>query len=248
MEKHHKFSIWYVLLGIWIVLIIQHYLVSAFSVRTIPYSEFLSLLKDNKIKEVAISSDRIQGKMQTDGAGQNHEQMFKTVRVDPEISRLLDEYNVTFKGEIESTFLRDILSWVFPILLFIGVWYFFMKRMMGQQQGFMTLGKNKARIYMQEELDVTFDDAAGVDEAKQELVEVIDFLKEPERFSELGGKIPKGVLLVGPPGTGKTLLAKAVAGESHVPFFNLSGSENWMPWERPGGLAAWGGTTSGSRP
>jgi len=225
MEKHHKFSIWYVLLGIWIVLIIQHYLVSAFSVRTIPYSEFLSLLKDNKIKEVAISSDRIQGKMQTDGAGQNHEQMFKTVRVDPEISRLLDEYNVTFKGEIESTFLRDILSWVFPILLFIGVWYFFMKRMMGQQQGFMTLGKNKARIYMQEELDVTFDDAAGVDEAKQELVEVIDFLKEPERFSELGGKIPKGVLLVGPPGTGKTLLAKAVAGESHVPFFNLSGSE-----------------------
>ena len=141
------------------------------------------------------------------------------------MSKLLEEYNVSFKGEIQSNFLANIFSWFFPVLLFFGIWYFFMKRMAGQQPGFMSLGKNKAKIYVQEEVGVTFDDAAGVDEAKQELVEVIDFLKEPTRFTELGGRMPKGVLLVGPPGTGKTLLAKAVAGESGVPFFSLSGSE-----------------------
>ncbi len=110
-------------------------------------------------------------------------------------------------------------------MLFVGVWYFLMKRMGGQQAGFMTLGKNKAKIYMENELNVTFADVAGVDEAKQELVEVIEFLKTPGKFTDIGGRIPKGILLVGPPGSGKTLLAKAVAGESGVPFFSLSGSE-----------------------
>ena len=138
---------------------------------------------------------------------------------------MLEQYPVTFKGEIESTFLRDLFSWIFPLLLFVGVWYFLMKRMGGQQAGFMTLGKNKAKIYMENELNVTFADVAGVDEAKQELVEVIEFLKTPGKFTEIGGRIPKGILLVGPPGSGKTLLAKAVAGESGVPFFSLSGSE-----------------------
>jgi cell division protease FtsH len=225
MEKHHKFSLWYVILGIWVIFFIQNYMASTFSIRTIPYSEFLKMVKENKVIEVAITENRIQGRINVDGAAQVKGELFKTVRVDPEISRLLEQYNVTFKGQFESTFFRDLLSWVFPIFLFIGIWYFFMKRMTGQQPGFMSLGKNKAKIYMQDELNIAFEDAAGVDEAKQELVEVIEFLKEPERFTQLGCKIPKGILLVGPPGTGKTLLAKAVAGESGVPFFSLSGSE-----------------------
>ena len=177
MEKHHKFSIWYVLFGVWIVLIIQSYLSSFFAIKTIPYSQFLQLLKEDKIAEVAISANQIQGKIKSEGSQNDKGLRFKTVRVDPEISDLLNQHNVTFKGELESTFLRDIFSWVFPIFLFIGIWYLFMKRMSGQQPGFMTLGKNKAKIYMQDELDVTFEDAAGVDEAKEELVEVIEFLK-----------------------------------------------------------------------
>jgi len=223
MEKHHKFSIWYVLLGVWVVLIIHNYMAAAFSVRSIPYSEFLKMVKENRVTEVAITENQIQGKLSTDGAPEG--ELFKTVRVDPQISELLEQYNVTFKGQVESTFLRDLFSWIFPVFLFIGIWYLVMKRMTGQQPGFMSLGKKKAKIYVENELDVTFDDAAGVDEAKQELMEVIEFLKEPARFTELGGKMPRGVLLVGPPGTGKTLLAKAVAGESHVPFFSMSGSE-----------------------
>ena len=225
MEKHHKFSIWYLMIGIWVVLIIQNYIASFYVVKTISYSQFLDYLKNGQITEVAITSNLIQGKIKGDDKNNNKETMFKTIRVDNELSELLDKYNVNFKGEIESTFLRDLLSWVIPAVVFVGIWFLFIKKMAGQQPGFMTLGKNKAKIYMEDELDVTFDDAAGVDEAKQELVEIIEFLREPSKYTELGGKMPRGVLLVGPPGTGKTLLAKAVAGESHVPFFSMSGSE-----------------------
>ena len=224
MQKQHKFSLWYVLLGIWVVLIVQNYIASMYAAQIIPYSQFLTLLKAGKITEIAVTANQIQGKMKVDGAPGDFKP-FKTIRVDPELSKTLEQYPVSFKGEIESTFMRDLFSWLFPLILFVGVWYFLMKRMGGQQAGFMTLGKNKAKIYMENELNVTFADVAGVDEAKQELVEVIEFLKTPGRFTEIGGRIPKGILLVGPPGSGKTLLAKAVAGESGVPFFSLSGSE-----------------------
>ena len=227
MEKHHKFSIWYVLLGIWVVLIIHNMLFSALSIKTIPYSEFLKLVKERKVTEVAITQNQIQGRLLDDGGESGQGKLFRTVRVDADISRLLEENNIKFKGEIESTFFRNLFSWIIPIFIFVGIWYFMMRRMAGQQPGFMSLGKNKAKIYMREDIDVTFDDVAGVDESKEELVEVIDFLKEPQKFTKVGGKIPRGILLVGPPGTGKTMLAKAVAGESGVPFLVSVALNSW---------------------
>src|SRR6185437_12992229 len=125
----------------------------------------------------------------------------------------------------ESTFWRDLLSWVIPVALFAGIWFFIFRRFGQAQGGFMQVGQSKAKIYVEKDIKVTFADVAGVDEAKEELQEVIEFLKTPEKFTKLGGKIPKGILLVGPPGTGKTLLARAVAGEAGVPFFSISGSE-----------------------
>jgi len=225
MEKHHKFSIWYVLLAVWVVLILHNLIVQMFAVEHVPYSEFMRALSEGRVVEVAIGNERIQGKLQMMEDGIQKEKTFTTVRVDKDLSELLEKHNVTFKGVVESDFLKNLFSWVFPVLLFVGVWYFMMKRFAAQQGSFMTLGKKKARVYMEDEVDVTFDDAAGVEESKEELIEVVEFLKTPDRFSRLGGKLPKGVLLVGPPGTGKTLLARAVAGESGVPFFSMSGSE-----------------------
>jgi cell division protease FtsH len=225
VEKQHKFSIWYVLIAVWIVLIIQNLIIQTFSVERIPYSGFIKALETGKISEVAITQDQIQGKIKVNDKGKEVEKTFVSVRVDADLSKLLEKYHVAFKGVIESHFLRNLASWVLPIFLFIGIWYFMMRRFAAQQGSFLTLGKKKARVYMEDEVGVTFEDAAGVDEAEEELAEVIEFLKSPEKFTRLGGKLPKGILLVGPPGTGKTLLARAVAGESGVPFFSMSGSE-----------------------
>jgi len=224
MEKHHKFSIWYVLIAIWVVLIVHDVMVNMFAIEHIPYSDFIKALEQGKVSEIAITADRIQGKIKTPKDGNEVEKMFTTVRVDQNLSQLLEKYNVTFKGVSEDNFVKNFASWLIPILIFFGIWYFMMRRLSAQQGSFLSLGK-KAKVYMEDEVKVTFNDVAGVDEAQEELVEVIEFLKFPGKFTKLGGKLPKGVLLVGPPGSGKTLLARAVAGESKVPFFSMSGSE-----------------------
>jgi cell division protease FtsH len=225
MEKRFKFSAWYLFLAVWAVLVIHSFIVQTFQVKTIPYSEFLTSLERGEIEEIAITQNHIQGKIRNADDAIEKLQTFNTVRVDdPELIKKLAERGVKFTGVIESTFLRDLFSWIFPIALLVGIWYFIFRRMSGQQ-GFMTVGKSKAKIYMEEDLGITFEDVAGVDEAAEELIETVEFLKDPGKFTRLGAKLPKGVLLVGPPGTGKTLLAKAIAGESKVPFFSISGSE-----------------------
>ena len=224
MKKQYKFSIWYAVIGFWLVLIIHNMIASALVVKTIPYSEFTALVKEGRVADVAISANQIQGRMfSTTGESENGTP-FRTVRVDPDISVFLEENNIPYSGQIDSNFLGNLLSWIIPVFLFLGIWFFMMRRFQ-QQSGAMSLGKNKAKIYVDDDVETSFDDAAGVDEAKEELEEVIEFLKEPQKFTSIGGQIPRGILLVGPPGTGKTLLAKAVAGESKVPFFSLSGSE-----------------------
>jgi cell division protease FtsH len=224
MKKQHKFSIWYVILGIWGVLILHNMIASALVVKTISYSEFNKLVNEGRVTDISISADQIQGRMFTPDGDSEKGELFRTVRVDPDISGFLEENNISYSGRIDSNFLGTLLSWAVPVFLFLGIWLFMMKRLQ-QQSGFMSIGKSKAKIFVEDDVKIRFNDAAGVDEAKQELEEVIEFLREPERFTGLGGQIPRGILLLGPPGTGKTLLAKAVAGESNVPFFSLSGSE-----------------------
>ena len=226
MNKKTKFNIWYVFIAVWGVLLIHSLWMQTLQVEQIPYSQFEMYLKEGRVDEVQISHDYIQGALKDPAEGQPRK--FITVRVDPEFADKLAAHHVKFAGEIENTLVHDLLSWVLPVLLFFGIWMFLMRRFAqreGLGGGFMAIGKSKAKIYMEKEVKVSFDDVAGVDEAKTELQEVIEFLKTPEKFSRLGGKIPKGILLVGPPGTGKTLLAKAVAGEAGVPFFSISGSE-----------------------
>jgi cell division protease FtsH len=225
MQKNNRSKMLLIIGGIWLALMLLNSLSSNAGMKTVPYSEFLRLAKEGKVAEVAVTDNVIQGIMLSENSDSKQGIRFQTVRVDPAVSDLLDQNGIEYTGKIQSNLLANLFSWIFPVLLFLGIWYFIMRRFQQQQGGFMALGKNKAKIYMENDVQVKFEDAAGVDEAKQELVEVIDFLKEPERFTSIGGQIPRGILLVGPPGTGKTLLAKAVAGEGKVPFFSLSGSE-----------------------
>jgi cell division protease FtsH len=224
MEKQTKFSIWYVLFAVWGILLLQNMIVTQYAPRTIPYSEFLNALEKGTILEIAISEGKIFGKMKVTENNQEKEVAFNTFRVDPELSKQLAKYNIKFRGQPESTFIRDLLSWVVPVLLFFGIWYVIFSRM---RPGLdvMSFGKNRIKVIAEKEVRTTFNDVAGADEAKVELQEIIEYLKDPGRFKHLGGQMPKGVLLVGPPGTGKTLLARAVAGEAGVPFFSINGSE-----------------------
>ena len=223
MDKKTQFNIWYWIAAFFGLMVFQYLFATATQVAQIPYSEFQTYLTQGRIAEVAVSDRFIQGRFTEPVDGRP---MFITTRVEPDLARDLQQHGVVVTGQIESTFLRDLLSWVVPVALFVGLWMFILRRMGGGMGGgLMQIGKSKAKVYVQTDTGVTFADVAGVDEAKAELQEIVDFLKDPEEYGRLGGRMPKGVLLVGPPGTGKTLLARAVAGEAGVPFFSISGSE-----------------------
>ncbi|MBA5778331.1 ATP-dependent metallopeptidase FtsH/Yme1/Tma family protein [Stappia sp. F7233] len=225
MEKKAQINFWYALAAIFLVFLFQSWWIAYKTYETIPYSEFEQLLKDGRISEIAIKENTIEGRFKEplDG-GKSY---FVTTRVDPALAEDFSKYGVKYTGVIQSTFLRDILSWILPVAFFFALWMFFIRRIAEKQGmgGFLTVGKSKAKVYVETDIKVGFDDVAGVDEAKVELKEIVDFLRNPHGYGRLGAHAPKGILLIGPPGTGKTLLARAVAGEAQVPFFSISGSE-----------------------
>jgi len=241
-RKKLRLSVGYLILGLWAVLLVQQVLTAYLRPNRISYTDFKTAVAQGKVEETAIGKTVIQGRLKAAPATQPAPKTgappageterkggagFETVRVDdPDLLKDLAAHNVRATGVVETTFWRDAAGWLIPIAL-IGAFWMLMIRRLGQagQNGFMTLGRSKAKVYMEKDVNVRFSDAAGVDEAKEELREVIDFLKTPARFGRLGAKLPKGVLLVGPPGTGKTLLARAIAGEAGVPFFSISGSD-----------------------
>jgi cell division protease FtsH len=216
------FSIWYFLIMMILILALQQYFLSP-KVESIPYSQFKQEVAQGNVEKLTIGPDNITGTLKTKEG--RPAQQFITVRVDdPSLVKELDDHKVDYSGRYESKFLGSLLSWILPIGVMILIWRFAMRKM-GPGAGVMSFAKSKARVFAENETNVDFSDVEGIDEAKAELQEVVEFLRSPEKFQRLGGRIPKGVLLVGAPGTGKTLLAKAVAGEAKVPFFSISGSE-----------------------
>jgi len=239
MDKKQTFSLWYVLAALVGMILMQEFFTPRHT-QTLTYSEFKQALVAGKLDDVVIADGIATGKLRAEGLDQilpkeklealkrvGGEHGFATVLVnDPGLVAQLDAAKVRYGSVRESKWLGALISWIAPALVFFGIWWFLMKRMGGSMgHGMLEIGKSKARVYMQTETGVTFKDVAGIDEAREELMEVVEFLKNPDRYKRLGGKIPKGVLIVGAPGTGKTLLAKAVAGEAGVPFLSLSGSE-----------------------
>ena len=219
-------SLWYGLAFLLLLGLAQVYFLTPPG-RSIPYSEFKSLLKDGKVAEATITDQLIRGTLTSPITEDGKEtKSFTTTRVeDPKLTEELDARGVKYTGEAANRWVSDLLGWIVPAIFFIAIWGFFFRRMGGAEGGVMSFARSRAKIYADDEVKVRFSDVAGVDEAEDELKEIVEFLKTPKKYTNLGGRIPKGVLLVGPPGTGKTLLARAVAGEAHVPFFSLSGSE-----------------------
>jgi cell division protease FtsH len=223
--KKTGFNLAYVALAVLGVLFLQDWWLRTQIVATIPYSEFQKQVREDKVERVLVAGDQISGEYKQPIDGKKR---FATTRVASDIATELDQHGVEYAGRYEHGLLPLIFSWVVPIALFYGLWVFLGRRMarqLGGPGGLLSIGKSKAKVYVETDTKVTFADVAGVDEAKDELREIVRFLREPKAYGRLGARMPKGVLLVGPPGTGKTLLAKAVAGEAGVPFFFISGSE-----------------------
>ena len=225
-KKQFNIPIWYILIAAFFLMSLSPYLFNPV-VGDISYSEFKSLVREGRVESCQITSSQIKGTLRPDDLRSEKKKTFVTARVDdPELVKELESQGIKYSGNYENTWLQQFLiAWIIPIGIFFLIWRFIFKRMGGATGSIMSFGKSKGRVYAQEDLKFSFDDVAGIDEAKEELQEVVDFLKTPHKFTNLGGRIPKGVLLVGAPGTGKTLLAKAVAGEAGVPFFSISGSE-----------------------
>ncbi len=219
-------SLWYGLALLIVLGLVQMYYMAP-SGRQIAYSEFKTMVQNGQVAEVVIGDQAIRGTLkQGAGGSDDKSRQFSTTRVDdPKLAEELQAKGVKFSGEAVNRWLPDVLGWVLPLIFIVVLWGFFFRRMGGPEGGVMSFARSRAKIYADDEVKVKFTDVAGVDEAREELMEIVEFLKNPRKYTNLGGKIPKGVLLVGPPGTGKTLLARAVAGEAHVPFFSLSGSE-----------------------
>ncbi len=226
MERQTQINVWYLVIAVLAVMWLSSLWKEARTVEPITYSEFVGYLKEGKIAEVVIRENFVEGSFK-EPLGDKRTR-FVAVRVDENLAKDLQQYNVKYTGVIENTFLRDMLGWVIPALVFFGLWWFVMRKFAEKQGlggGFLSVGKSKAKLYMEKDVKVSFDDVAGVEEAKDELREVVQFLKSPKDYGRLGGRLPKGILLVGPPGTGKTLLARAVAGEAGVAYLSINGSE-----------------------
>ena len=225
MEKKNQWNTGYWIVAFLLLLSLQSYWQTAKTVEPVPYSEFEKALAEVRVAEVLVSDRTVTGRLKSpDSRGKT---TIVATRVEPDLADRLSKYDVPYARVLESTWLRDVLSWILPAVAFFGVWFFLFRRFAEKQGmgGFLNIGKSRAKVFVEKNTGVTFADVAGGDEAKAELVEIVDFLKNPQDYGRLGARIPKGVLLVGPPGTGKTLLAKAVVGEAAVPFFSISGSE-----------------------
>ena len=225
MEKKNQWNTGYWIVALLLLLSLQSYWPTAKTVEPVPYSEFEKALDEGRVAEVLVSDRTVTGRLKSpDSRGKT---TIVATRVEPDLADRLSKYDVPYARVLESTLLRDVLSWILSAVSFFGVWFFLFRRFAEKQGmgGFLNIGKSRVKVFVEKNTGVTFADVAGGDEAKAELVEIVDFLKNPQDYDRLGARIPKGVLLVGPPGTGKTLLTKAVAGEAAVPFFSISGSE-----------------------